>query len=57
MCILIIYTCIKMWAQSQCAQDQDKESMLALGVNGAYYTAAALHLIQTRHCTSSSLGI
>jgi hypothetical protein len=35
MCLLIVYTCLKLWAQSQCGKDQDKGRKLEPGINGA----------------------
>jgi hypothetical protein len=37
-CLLIIYTCLQIWAQSQCEQDQYKGHMLEPGINRASET-------------------
>jgi hypothetical protein len=44
MFLLIVFTCLKMWAQSECGQDQDKGSMLEPGINRASITAFCLYI-------------
>ena len=33
--VLVVYTCLKMWAQSECGQDHEKGCMLEPGINVA----------------------